>query len=48
MAQYYFDIEVDGKATQDEEGMPLADIEAAQTEAARCLCNLIQISPKPA
>ena len=40
MAQYYFDVEVDGKSTRDEEGIPEADIEAAQGEAARLLCEL--------
>ena len=39
MTRYYFDIVMNGGTTADDEGMDLADIQAAQVEASRSLSD---------
>ena len=38
--RYFFDINTDGATAVDDEGMDLANAEAAQAEAVRSICDL--------
>jgi hypothetical protein len=47
MRRYYFDLKFEGQnASHDEEGMQLPHVEAAQTEAARTLCDFARAMMK--